>query len=796
MFAQNPKAFARIAGGFVFIVGIAVLLGWALNVPLLKSVFPGLVTMKANTALGMTLSGLTLMLLSRDKIDVPLRFCTVALAVVAVALGALTLGEYFLGWNLGIDELLFRDAEPIRTSLPGRMSTSTAFCFVLVGSALSVASQQILSRLRFSILSGLGATLIILGGVATFGQIANVLFHLRLWNYFGMAVHTAMGFALLGIGLLSLVKGEKGLAWSLDKRITTGFIASIAIMLTAAGVSWNYTSELQDAAAWVSHTHQVLKEIGDVRAGMAELESSQRGYIILGDEHLLASREEIKTEIRKSIENLRSLTADNPRQKPRIDQLAPLISQRTDFGEQTILVRRQQGFASAQHMIALGTGMRLSADVEQVLGALRGEEDSLLVTREKKSEMISTATFLLLPTVVFVSLTILSLALFFLNSGVGERMKAEEASAQLAAIVHSSSDAIIGKDLNSVITSWNIGAEEIFGYTANEMIGHHTARLIPLDRRQEEIQINTRVENGESVEHFDTLRLAKDGHLIDISMAVSPIKDKAGRIIGASKVARDVTERKAAEEKINQLNTKLEDRVVERTAQLEAANKELEAFSYSVSHDLRSPLRAIDGFSQAILEDYGTQLPPEGLHYLQTIREGAQRMGILIDDLLTFSHLSRASLNRQTVNTAELVRSVIEDLSSERQGRQIEIRIGELLPCQGDRALLKQVWTNLLSNAVKYTRHRNPALIEIGCEVEQETIYFVRDNGAGFDMRYVHKLFGVFQRLHSTDQFEGTGVGLAIVQRVINRHGGRVWAEAGLDRGASFYFTLKDESKA
>ncbi|MCE0499622.1 MAG: ATP-binding protein [Methylacidiphilales bacterium] len=258
---------------------------------------------------------------------------------------------------------------------------------------------------------------------------------------------------------------------------------------------------------------------------------------------------------------------------------------------------------------------------------------------------------------------------------------------------------------------------------------------------------------------------------------------------------KEVAERKDAQEKVHQINTELEARVAERTVQLETSNKELEAFSYSVSHDLRAPLRAMDGFSQAVLEDFGEQLPPEGLRYLRNIRQGAQRMGTLIDDLLSFSRLGRLPIDKHTVDNDSLVHDVLNDLSSEREGRQIDIRIGHLPSCQGDSALLKQVWTNLLSNAIKYTRHRNPAVIEIGCKVEQESVYFVRDNGAGFDMRYANKLFGVFQRLHPTDQFEGTGVGLAFVQRIVQRHGGRIWAEAEVDKGACFYFTLHEEGK-
>jgi len=392
---------------------------------------------------------------------------------------------------------------------------------------------------------------------------------------------------------------------------------------------------------------------------------------------------------------------------------------------------------------------------------------------------------------------------------ITERKKEEMASLRLAAIVESSDDAIIGKDLRGFVTSWNAAAEREFGYTASEMVGQSITRLIPAERQQEEMKIHEQVARGENVRHFETMRLRKDGSIFNVSVTVSAIKDSAGKIIGASKVVRDITTRKKAEETIHRLNAELEQRVTERTAELEAANKELESFSYSVSHDLRAPLRAVDGFSQAVLEDYGPQLPEEGRRCLQTIREGAHRMGTLIDDLLTLSRLGRLPLSKRAVETGDLVRAVLEDLSPQREGRQIEVSVGELPVCRGDAVLLKQVWINLLSNAFKYTRRREKALIEVGCKREpiaaedqrgpekktNENVYFVRDNGTGFDMRYADKLFGVFQRLHREDEYEGTGVGLAIVQRIVHRHGGRVWAEAGLDRGATFYFTLEEKSK-
>ncbi|MBI2925516.1 MAG: MEDS domain-containing protein [Verrucomicrobia bacterium] len=262
-------------------------------------------------------------------------------------------------------------------------------------------------------------------------------------------------------------------------------------------------------------------------------------------------------------------------------------------------------------------------------------------------------------------------------------------------------------------------------------------------------------------------------------------------------VLAEAVRRQQAEEALRQLNEELERRVTERTAQLEAANKELEAFSYSVSHDLRGPLRLIDGVAQLVMEDHAPQLPAECQLQLQGLRTSTRRMGDLIDALLTFSRLSRQPLNKQTVACTSLVRECLEELRTEREGRQVEIRVGELPDCQADPALLRQVVLNLLSNALKYTRPRAAAVIEIGCQqIGDERAYFVRDNGVGFNMKQAHRLFRVFQRLHRAEEHEGTGVGLAIVQRIIHRHGGRVWAEAAVDQGATFYFTVEGASRA
>lgn len=378
------------------------------------------------------------------------------------------------------------------------------------------------------------------------------------------------------------------------------------------------------------------------------------------------------------------------------------------------------------------------------------------------------------------------------NAEFSRHKLAESESARLAAIVEYSDDAIVSKDLDGIVTSWNAGAEKIFGYTTQEMVGQPILRLLPLDRQHEEDEILAKVRRGESIRHYDTVRQRKDGSPVEVSVTISPIKDASGRIIGVSKIARDISERKRSEAQIHQLNATLEQRVAERTAQLEAANKELEAFSYSVSHDLRAPLRTVNGFASMVLAQFGDQLPDAGKHYLERIQRGGMRMDALIEDLLAFSHLGRQPVKRQSVDTLRLVCAIAEELKASTADRPLEIRMGELPACLGDPELLRQVWINLISNALKYTRGRTPALVEIGSHVVNgERVFFVRDNGTGFDMKFAHKLFGVFQRLHRADEFEGSGVGLAIVQRIVHRHGGRVWAQAKLNEGAAFFFTLK-----
>lgn len=383
---------------------------------------------------------------------------------------------------------------------------------------------------------------------------------------------------------------------------------------------------------------------------------------------------------------------------------------------------------------------------------------------------------------------------------VTERKRIEEIRARLVAIVESSEDAIFSKALDGTITSWNRGAEKMFGYAPEEAVGKSGLIIIPPNLHSEEARIMNRIQRGQSIEHFETTRVTREGRPIDVSVSISPIKDSTGRVVGASKIARDITAHKRAQEEIQRLNQELEHRVERRTAQLEAANKELEAFSYSVSHDLRAPLRHVDGFASLLEKHAGGNLDEKGRRYLTTISNAARQMGRLIDDLLSFSRMGRAPLVALEIDHNALVADVIREGNFVAEHPLVEWSIGALPPVHADRAMIRQVWTNLIDNAVKYSSKAPRPRIEIGHQPSAgtdgavpspaELVFFIRDNGVGFDMTYLDKLFGVFQRLHGPAEFEGTGIGLANVRRIVSRHGGRTWAEGKVGEGASFYFSI------
>lgn len=380
-----------------------------------------------------------------------------------------------------------------------------------------------------------------------------------------------------------------------------------------------------------------------------------------------------------------------------------------------------------------------------------------------------------------------------LQREIAERARTEDAlrasESRIRGIVETAVDGIITIDEHGTIESVNPAVQKIFGFTPDELVGQNVSILMPEPYRREHDQYleNYRRTGQRKIIGIgrEVVGQRKNGTTFPIDLAVSEVQLGARRIFTGT--VRDITERKEAERERERLL------VAEKNArrEMEASVRELEAFSYSVSHDLRAPLRAIAGFAKILAAEHEQELSPEARELLQRVRESAGKMDLLITDLLAFSRVSRQSVEMHQVSMAQLAREAARDLEHTCAGRQIEIVFGDMPEAYGDTMLLKQVWMNLLSNAIKYTSKKEQARIETGWEQQDSGgAYYVRDNGVGFNMKYAHKLFRVFQRLHGEKDFEGTGVGLAIVARILSRHAGRIWAQAEPGHGATFYFTV------
>lgn len=573
-----------------------------------------------------------------------------------------------------------------------------------------------------------------------------------------------------------------------------GLISALLLLLVIGYITYHSTVQFSASSRWVGHTYSVINQLNVVMSELKDAETAQRGYLLTGDVSHLDLYQQARQQLPQQIRVLKQLTHDNPTQYQEIASLEQSSAERVhilQLGIDKANDTRQFGPTEAHGLITKGKNSMLK--VRMQIERMTQLEDDLLKLRAEQEVASSqrTRSWILLGNLT--AITILLFTFWQIGREASKRKlaqaHAEKTALEIEDLYNNAPCAYHSVDDSGLILRINTTALNWLGYTREEVerkkrhpelmtaasahYFHTTA--FPLFKQQGWLK---------DIE-FDYQR--KDGSVFSASLNATTVYDEHGRYLFSRTSFYDITERKLNERKILNLNQQL----AQKAAELEISNKELESFSYSVSHDLRSPLRAIDGYAHMFEEDYAHTLDTEGMRLLGVIRSNSKKMGRLIDDLLAFSRLGRKPVDASPVDMDGLVNAVWAELLASKEQVNAEFIKPTLPPGWGDPVLLRQVLHNLLSNAAKYSSKRADARIEMTAQVDaNEVVYSIRDNGVGFDMQYYNKLFGVFQRLHRDDEFPGTGVGLAIVERVIGRHGGRAWAESVIDVGSTFSFSL------
>lgn len=582
--------------------------------------------------------------------------------------------------------------------------------------------------------------------------------------------------------------------------LVAGAVLAALLFATTTLIAWWQDRAAAAAAARVDHTQGVLRAATELDAAILEMENVHRAWLVRGEDVLLEERERRFRDVQSRLAALQELTDDNPGQQAGLRRTAELLAQRHARMEAIVLLARTRGIDAARaEFRSQGTGSL--QPLRDQLETVSASERALLAERGGLSAANAARRVWAMLAMSVFGLAILGATVRALLRSLhrSQRLHAElvEVEAMQRAMLDGAGKIVIALDPDGTVQLFNRAAANQLGWRPDEVIGQVTPLVFhdpgELAERAEVLSwefgrpidgveiLVARVRDG-GVDDQEWTYVRRDGSRFPVQAAVTAIRDEAGRLFGFLALASDISRRQAVEREMRALNQAMQSTV-----------QELESFSYSVSHDLRAPLRHIDGYARMLAEDLGPSLEPEPRRFLEQIGASSRRMGALIDDLLSLSRLGRKPLTRQRFDMTALVRDAWKEVVQDRSA-SIRFELEVLPDVQGDPALLRQVWLNLLSNAVKYSAPRGDgAVVEVSATCAPGTVtYHVRDNGVGFDPRFADKLFGVFQRLHAQDEFEGTGVGLAIVHRIVVRHGGNVFAESEPGLGARFSFELPD----
>jgi PAS domain S-box-containing protein len=565
-----------------------------------------------------------------------------------------------------------------------------------------------------------------------------------------------------------------------ESKIRRGFVGVAIILAFVVTLAIGNSRQFRRAIEDTNRSQDTLRALEEVLITMVDAETGMRGYIITGEGQFLEPYNRAVATINGRLNHLKFLlteTGVDGRFEDLRKAVDALLTFRRDIVER---VRAAGASEEFRRSIKLDQGKRGMDELRKIIASMENQQEEALVRRKEQAEITDLRAIVALITFIALTVGMMVEGVRLLHKHL---MMRERLEAERNRFFTLSPDMYFVAGTDGYFKEANPAAERILGYTAEELKSKPFIEFVHPDDREATLKEGARVNSGERTVYFENRYLTKDGTYRWMLWSSAPVLEE--KLIYA--VARDITEHKKIEERM----TALGEETKHRAAELEALNKELEAFSYSVSHDLRAPLRHIAGFSDMLQRHADGSLDEKGKRYLNTIVESARRMGMLIDDLLVFSRMGRSELHREKVDLNKMVDEVIAELAPDIGARRVNWKKHKLPQVVGDRAMLKQVIINLLANALKYSGTREISEIEINHRVEQdEHVFSVKDNGVGFDMAYAHKLFGVFQRLHDATQFEGTGIGLANVRRIVARHGGRTWAEAELDKGATFYFSL------